>query len=303
MELEPKGRRKILPSQASVGVCRGALGELYQGISTDGSNEIVIISSLIPKYSWTYFTPDTNGFSSLKDQKLASPEREKSFTALKIYCQQQSVEWPSGRWSFYSDLQVARGMASSTADIVATLRCAASYFGKKLTTNEILSILSKLERSDSVFLDRLALFSSSKHEIIHQFKKMPPLYALYMHEADEVETDGTKTMLLDFYQQHYRDYLQLNHFAQHAFQECDLQAICKVATLSAQLSQQILPKLHFEQIMQAQKKFDADGVITAHTGSVIGLLYAQKPNIKILENVAQFYKELGGFCQYTEIGA
>ncbi len=302
MDLEKKKYTKRTRKQACVGVCRGALGELFQGISTDNKDEIVVVSSLIPKYSWAYFTPCESGFSSLKDQTLATPERSKSFRALEIYCKKLGLIWPSGHWHFHSDLQVARGMASSTADIVATLRCAASYFLRELTINEILFVLSQIERSDSVFLDRLALFSSSKHQIINQFCKIPPLYALYMHEADEVETDGTKTLLLDFYRQNYGHYVNLSQQAEQALQARDLHAICNVATKSAELSQEILPKQHFEQIFLAQKKFNADGVITAHTGSVVGLLYCRQPDITILENVAQFYKELGGYCQYTEIG-
>ena len=293
---------KHIQTQPFVGVCRGALGELFQGISIDDKSEIVVVSSLIPKYSWSYFTPCEQGFSSLKDQRLGTPKRNKSFQALEIYCQQLNLTWPSGHWHFHSDLQVARGMASSTADIVAMLRCAASYFKRDLSINEILAILSKIERSDSVFLDSLALFSSSKHQIIHQFNKLPTLYALYMHEADEVETDGTKTLLLDFYQQNYRHYKSLYQQVELALQQDDLSTLCRLSTKSAELSQEVLPKKHFFNIFQAQKRFKADGVITAHTGSVVGLLYCHQPSITILEEVAQFYKELGGYCQYTEIG-
>mgnify|MGYP000722088474 CR=1 FL=1 len=301
-DVERKSHVSHDQSQFCVGVCRGALGELFQGISTDGQDEIIVVSSLIPKYSWTYFTPSKHGFSSIKDQSLAAPERSKSFKALALYCNNLDLNWPSGRWHFHSDLQVARGMASSTADIVATLRCAASYFKRTLSISEILTVLSQIERSDSVFLDRLALFSSSKHQIINKFQKMPPLYALYMHEADTVETDGTKPLLLDYYRKNYSTYANLYQQAEQALRQSDLKAICHVASKSAELSQEILPKQHFSHIYLAQKKFQADGVITAHTGSVVGLLYCRQPDITTLENVARFYKELGGYCQYTEMG-
>jgi len=286
-----------------VGVCQGALGELFQGISADGSDEIVVVSSLIPKYSWAYFTPSEEGFSSLQDQRLATPERPKSFRALELFCQSHQVRRPSGYWFFNSDLKVARGMASSTADIVATLRCAANYLNHALGTEEIMQILSKIERSDSVFLDRLALFSSSHHQIIHQFAKIPPLYALYMHERDPVDTDGTKSLLIDFYQNNRRFYRSLYREVEQALGKADLKALCRISSKSAELSNEILPKHNFHKIYEAQSRFSADGVIVAHTGSVVGLLYCQSPDVHIFEQVAKFYKELGGWCQYTEIRA
>jgi len=289
--------------KACVGVCRGALGELFQGLSTDGSDEIVVVSSLIPKYSWAYFTPCEEGFASLRDQSLAAPERLKSFRALNLFCQSHQIRWPSGYWFFNSDLKVARGMASSTADIVATLRCAANYLQYSIGVDEIIHILSKIERSDSVFLDRLSLFSSSCHQIIHQFDKVPPLYALYMHEREPVDTDGTKSMLIDFYQSNHRYYRNLYDRVEQALEKADLKALCRISSISAELSNEILPKRNFYSIYKAQSRFSADGVIVAHTGSVVGLLYCQNPGVHIFEQVAQFYKELGGYCQFTEIRA
>lgn len=286
-----------------VGVCRGALGELFQGLSIDEKQDIVVVSSLIPKYSWAYFTPNEEGQGCCKSQLLTINDRYKSFQALEIYCERNELPWPDGNWHFYSDLKVARGMASSTADIVAILRCAASYFNRTLELNEIVAVLSKIERSDSVFLDRPALFSSSRHEVISQFNKMPPLYALYMHEQDTVETDGTKSKLVDYYQQNQGQYRQLYNEVAGALGSSDLQGICQASSKSAELSQEILPKPNFHQIYEARKRFNADGIITAHTGSVLGLLFCNQPDIKLLEQVGQFYKELDGYCQYTEIGS
>lgn len=292
--------KKIKPY---VGVCRGSLGELFQGMCHELQDEIVVVSSLIPKYSWAYFVPDDEVHCSCQQQLLALPQRSKSFRALSFYCQHHQLPWPKGHWHFHSDLQVARGMASSTADIVSILRCAANYFNKPLPVNDIVLILAKIERSDSVFLDRPALFSSSKHQIINEFNKMPPLYALYMHESDTVDTEGTQQMLVDFYRQNQRSYQDLYLQAGQALADSNLQQICQVSTKSAQMSQEILPKPHFHHLYHAMPRFSADGIITAHTGSVMGLLFCRQPDIACLEQVGQFFNELGGYCQYTEIGS
>lgn len=289
-------------TQRHVGVCRGSLGEFFQGLSVHTENEIVVVSSLIPKYSWVYFTPQAHSSIPISTEVAKHPERYKAFKALTLYCHKHGEAVPIGYWHFNSDLQISRGMASSTADIVAMLRCAASYFSRELPVDEIVHILAKIERSDSVFLDTPALFCSSGHHIINQFDKAPPLYALYMHEAETVETEGTKTKLLDYYQQNKKHYYALYQKANNALSNKDLAEICRVSTQSAQLSQEVLPKKNFNNIFKAMPRFNANGMITAHTGSIIGMLFHQPPSISCLQQVGKFYHELGGHCQYTEIG-
>ncbi|TQV70574.1 hypothetical protein FKG94_21370 [Exilibacterium tricleocarpae] len=285
-----------------IGVCRGALGELYQGLSAHTNDEIAIVSSLIPKYSWAYFTPDNGPEAGNREVLLETPGRCKSFRALDIYCRLKRRAWPAGRWRFKSDLQVARGMASSTADIVATIRCAASYFRQPASTGDIIQVLSQIERSDSVFLDHPVLFCSSRHRVLREFEKVPPIYALYMHEADKVETEGTKGKLVDYYRQHKRHYLDLSRHMEQALRTKNIAEICSVSTMSSELSQEILPKQHFHAVYRAMQHCKADGVITAHTGSVIGLLFRRPPDIHCLASVGRLFNELGGHCQYTEIG-
>ncbi|WP_168204098.1 hypothetical protein [Aliikangiella coralliicola] len=294
----------FLSGKQYVGVCRGALGELFQGPALHVENEIAIISSLIPKYSWAYFSPSSTSeentqkyYESLRQNHL----HRKSIIALDHYCNLHNVALPDGHWEFSSQLQVARGMASSTADIVAILRCAAKYFNRTLTIHEILIILSKIERSDSVFLNELALFCSSRHEIIQQFNHIPPLYALYIHEDETVCTDNTKSILNNFYEKNRHSYKDLYRDVVRSFNSKDIKTICQLSSQSAELSQGIFPKQYFSSLVNEMKSFNADGIIVAHTGSVIGYLFCERPGIQLLEEVSMFFKSLQGNCQFTEI--
>ncbi|WP_444996444.1 GHMP family kinase ATP-binding protein [Aliikangiella sp. IMCC44359] len=288
-----------------VGICRGALGELFQGPSEHASGEIVIISSLIPQYSRVYFTPVKKLHGSIKEYKkyfLNDPEHHKAFRALDIFCRYKNLNWPVGQWEFNSDLEVARGMASSTADIVAIIRCVANYYKKSLSLKQLLQILFEIERSDSVFLETPTLFCSSHHKIIQQFKKFPPIYALFMHENKTINTDDTKLILLEHYQKNRPHYSRLYQDVIEQFTHQNSKAICQLSTRSSELSQKVMPKLSFHEIHQKMKAFQADGIITAHTGSAIGYLYCQRPDIKIIESVSLFFKKFGGHCKLTEIG-
>lgn len=285
------------------GMCRGSLGELFQGPSLNHSNEIAVISSLIPSYSWAYFTPSNDRNDTLLQQAQLHPERQKAFKGLSLYCHDKQVSWPSGHWHFNSDLQVGRGMASSTADIVAVLRCASNTLEQPLHVDDITKVLSQIERSDSVFLDQMSIFSSSAHQVIRTFNSTPPLYALYMHEDNTVETEGTKSILTDYYRDNFACYRTLYLQAESAFAKADAKRICYASSRSAELSQAILPKQHYGTLLKSKAECMADGIITAHTGSIIGYLYCQKPRLSLVEKVSNFFRELGGLCRYTEVSA
>jgi uncharacterized protein involved in propanediol utilization len=79
-------------------------------------------------------------------------EKSKSRKAVAYYLDHYGKILPSGRWMFNTELEQGKGMASSTADIVATIRCLDSIFGHDSSSALIAKILRNIERSDSVFL-------------------------------------------------------------------------------------------------------------------------------------------------------
>ena len=288
-----------------IGVCRGSLGELFQGPSVHCANEIVIISALIQHSSTVWLIPPaTHTPIELAGRtRCDSSSHPKAFKALDLYCTASGLAWPEGDWLYATKLEVGRGMASSTADIVAMLRCAASYHQQPIADADLMRILSAIERSDSVFLDQLALFCSSKHQIIQLFSPLPRLYAAYFHEPDPVETDSAKAILLAHYQHYLSHYQPLYQRMLHAFSTGNTQGICQVSTHSSQLGQHVLPKPHFVPLQRRMQQFKANGIITAHTGSVLGYLFCDRPDSALLASLSIFFADLGGQCRLVEIGS
>jgi hypothetical protein len=68
--------------------------------------------------------------------------------AINLFLQRHGVSLPSGRWRFVTDLLRGKGMASSTADIVATIRCLDAIFGTQ-SADIIPAILKEIERSEA----------------------------------------------------------------------------------------------------------------------------------------------------------
>ena len=70
-------------------------------------------------------------------------------------------------------------MASSTADIVAVLRCLANVTGVHLSDADVVEILRTLERSDPVYRSTVSLYKTAKHELVEDFDQNITFHACY----------------------------------------------------------------------------------------------------------------------------
>lgn len=280
------------------GVCHGTLGELLQGpYERDGELHIGLISLPVRRYSWMHFAP---GESGDVDAELAG--KDKCRQALALYLAHYGVQLPPGRWSHDSELPTGKGMASSTADIVATIRCLDRVFGIQSPPMLVATLLRQIERSDSVFLDRHALYLSGRQEVVRIFPRSLRLHACYIDEGGTVETERTGASLLAHYRDRlddYRDNLErmLDAFARH-----DSRAICECATESAALAQGAIVKRRFEALFERRRALGADGIVVAHTGSLIGYLYTRRPSTARMGELSSFFRGLGHQCRFVETG-
>lgn len=142
------------------GVCHGTLGELFQGSYVIRDKiHIAIISLPIRKYSQIHFFSNLEGNISIELK-----EKIKCRRAVDFYLRYYNLKLPKGRWELRSELAEGKGMASSTADILATVRCLDSIFGHVSEFKFTNELLYNIERSDSVFEDIYCLYLSDKQK-------------------------------------------------------------------------------------------------------------------------------------------
>lgn len=280
------------------GVCHGTLGELLQGpYERDGELHIGIISLPVRRYSWMHFAPGEDGDI---DAELAG--KDKCRQALGLYLAHHRKRLPPGRWSHDSELPTGKGMASSTADIVATIRCLDRVFGLRSSPALMAALLREIERSDSVFLDRHALYLSGRQEVVRTFPRALRLHACYIDEGGTVETERVAADLLGHYRDRLDDYRGNLQRMLQAFAAHDVRAICDCATRSAALAQGVIAKRAFDTLLERRRALGADGIVVAHTGSLIGYLYARRPSTARMGALSSFFRGLGHQCRFVETG-
>lgn len=127
-----------------LGQSHGSLGEIFQGPAILG-DEIVVLSPRVPKTNQVLFT--ANSQSSDCFNIVNEDCKPKLFRGMKALCKKRSLPFPSGKWYHCGHLPVGHGFSSSTANIIAGLRCIANVYNFCLCVSAIQSVLRGLQYS------------------------------------------------------------------------------------------------------------------------------------------------------------
>ena len=155
-----------------------------------------------------------------------------------------------------SELPVGKGMASSSADIAAVGKAAALALGADLTAEEIAALAAAIEPTDGVFYEGIVAMNPINGKILSRYA-LPEYKIAVFDFGGEVNT-------LDFNRQSNYNLTKLPS-------TFDL----NMATASALANQSILNKPQLEGIIKLAKSMGALGVNVAHTGTVIGVIFAE----------------------------
>ncbi|MFB9248740.1 hypothetical protein ACFFWE_10910 [Sphaerisporangium melleum] len=275
------------------GVCNGTLGELFQGpVTYHGRESIGLISFPVDRYAWAYFAEGDGDPDPV-------PAMPKAARAARLFLRRYGLRLPPGRWSRHSELDVGAGMASSTADIVATLRTLFQFFGLPYDQEVVTGVLARIERADSVFLDDFALYLSDRHQVVEGLGTSVGFHTCSVVEAGVVDTCAVTPALLRHYRAHRHSYEACLAEMLRGFRTGDAAAVARAATVSAGLSQQVLPKETYEAVAANRAHFGADGVFVAHTGGVIGYLFTRRLARSRMDDLSAFFRELGHQCSFA----
>lgn len=177
------------------------------------------------------------------------------------------------RIRYESTIPVAKGMASSTADIAAAAVATARHLQQPLSETELAQLCVSIEPTDSTIFRDLTLFDHNSGQIIARHAWQADIDLLVLESPLKLDTADYHR--LDR-QQHLADSAPhlaeaWRHF-QHAMTFNDPIALGRATTLSAEASQPILPKPAFDELRELVEHYGLYGLNVAHSGTVVGLL-------------------------------
>lgn len=258
--------------------CPASCGELIQGMIGDGEK---LISLPIDVYSEVTIEENVKGIVRANRVKtiVALEKTLKYFNVPVEYMKNISL-------SINSNIPIAKGMASSTADIAGTIIATSKLLGKDLSTEELGELCCKIEPTDSTIFDELVLFDHIKGRVIRKHNWNPNMKVLILEMDSFVSTEEFRkndyTMARN---DNKKDIERAYELFSLACDQRDKKLLGKAVTISSLANQRILLKPKLDEIIELTNKVGAYGVNVAHSGTVVGILYDDHVDIDRLKDL------------------
>lgn len=251
---------------AGVGVACGTFGELLQGALPESTGiDDFLVTFPIARWSraWFRFEPDAS-------LRVFPSHKVKSRRLAEMLLAQHRRG--GGILIIDSDLPVGKGLASSSADLVATARAVGPVLGLETSPQSIEGWLRSIEPTDGVMYPGVVIFEHRKVQAVSELGVLPPLTVIAVDEGGQIDTVAFNQRPRAYSPAQRREYARLLDKLTMALRTGDLAALGAVTTRSAILNQRLQEKRHLEAMLAISLAAGALGVVCAHSGTMLGIL-------------------------------
>lgn len=262
----------------------GSCGELAQGWR-DGKP--FMITCPIGLYSKALVTDRTSVKSGL------GPKATQALKKTTAYMGAHS--FPLGL-SLESQLPTGKGMAASTADIAAVIQAVSAAIDIELEPEEVAEIAAEIEPTDGVFYSGIVQMNYMTGELIKSYGTAPKMIIAIFDTGGSINT-------VEFHAdepEHGDSSAELLQAVDKLDSDFSAQQIARVATLSALENQKLVPKPQLEEILEYAKSLGALGVNVAHSGTMMGVLFAADESMKKVVEAVKAIREKFPHLEYFE---
>ncbi|KGB92166.1 MULTISPECIES: GHMP kinase [Burkholderia] len=247
------------------GECHGTFGELMQGVLPDNRHFLVTLPVNLKSVVEFEITGSDHVAVDVRF-------KTKACRAVQDYLRLHDLP-PGGMLHFKSMFAVGKGLASSSADMVAAVRAAAYAYGRTPAPETIESILRFIEPTDGVMYDGIVSFFHREVKLDERLGKTPPLVIVSADRGGECDTIEFNRKRRDPSAEVCDEYSRMLARMKTAVRDLDLPQLGEIATRSCELSQSFNPHPHIGILRTLRNETNALGLVATHSGTCVGLLY------------------------------
>lgn len=172
-----------------------------------------------------------------------------------------------------SDIPVGKGMASSTADVVGAIEATAQALSRSLTADNVSAIAISIEPSDGLMYRGVVVYNHRRGHLFERLGCIPDMCQLIIDTGGEVDTIAFNRIPKQYTREEQALQEQALALLREGICAGDVWKIGQGTTLSARINQRLLPKARFEEILSMAMAFGACGIVCAHSGTILSLLF------------------------------
>lgn len=253
------------------GSANGTFGELLQGILPDQRSFMVTFP--VSLFSYLSFIPN----SSTLHLSVYPRTKKKSAIMAKLILEYFQIHI-GGMLTINSEIPEGKGLASSSADLVATAYALQDSLNLPLDPNLIAKFIAKIEPTDGVMYPGATSFYYKEGELKEFIANLPEIFIIAVDEGRSVDTLHYNNIKKNYTPLCTQKYEHLLSILTQAIKERDLETIGQIATESALMNQKHNYKNFLEVMINICKEVNGLGVAVAHSGTFVGILL--DPNSK-----------------------
>ncbi|MEU8087057.1 kinase [Micromonospora sp. NPDC049101] len=255
------------PRNRFVGRAYGTFGELLQGVLPEEDGDF-LVTMPIARWSTATFQRDPE----LHDVTVWPPHKTKALTLARLIAADHATGATGGNLVLRSDIPEGKGLASSSADLVATAHAVCGVLGIELTPTQLEDYLRGIEPTDGVLYPGVVAFHHRAVRIRSTLGSLPPVSVVGVDEGGEIDTLEFNRLPKPFSRRDQHEYADLLHRLGAAVRTGNLTEVGRVATRSAEMNQRLRPKRLLAALRATCRDVDGLGVVCAHSGTTLGIL-------------------------------
>ncbi|MDU0288722.1 kinase [Saccharothrix longispora] len=243
----------------------GTFGELLQGVLPDGRDFLVTLP--IARWSMATFLAG----AAWHDVQVRPAHKVKARRLARMI----TAAGPGpvgGLLTLESGIAEGKGLASSSADLVATARAVGNALGVDLPPERIEEYLRRIEPTDGVLYDGIVAYHHREVRLLGRFGSLPSMTVVGVDEGGVVDTVEFNRIRKPFTAADRREYSRLLTRLRSAVRVGDLDEVGAVATRSAVMNQALRPRWTLDPLLDVCAKVGGLGVVAAHSGTTLGIL-------------------------------
>ncbi len=276
------GARACLPRQGppapwvgtgagvGTGTAFGTFGELLQGVLPEEDGDFLVT---LPVARWTMATFRRESASG--ELEVWPRHKTKALRLAQMIAELAPVRARSahgGSLTLDSVIPEGKGLASSSADLVATARAVGRALGVAMPPARIERLLSRIEPTDGVLYPAIVAFHHRSVRLRAVLGSLPAMAVVGVDEGGSVDTVDFNRIPKPFTLADRHAYADLLARLTDAVRSRDLARVGRIATRSALMNQRLRHKDLLDPMRAICREVGGLGVAVGHSGTTLGIL-------------------------------
>lgn len=257
--------------RVGVGTAHGTFGELLQGAlpsrnPADGQGCFLVT---LPIARWSTARLDAHGVGDRID--VVPVSKTKAASLVEALLEDIGAE-AGGSLTLHSSIPEGKGLASSSADLVATARAVEATLQVPISPDRLGMLMAAIEPTDGVMHPGVVAFDHRQGILLRSLGALPALQIVAVDQGGRVDTVAFNKGLLDHDPVERQQYGALLEQLDRAIETEDLAEVGRISTRSAMLNQRRLPNRNIEALRSVCQAVGGLGLVACHSGTMIGVL-------------------------------